>query len=298
MAGKGARRLRRTLLGYLPVDSPIHSLHPIIKTFFLLIVSIYPLLIDAPEWNVIGIVAMLIIYIVSRVQLGILKFYTTIMLNIFWIIFIAYTFFGGYAPGYHVIGKVGPVLISWENVSWAITVYLKMFFAILVIVYFLSVARERDVILGLRWLRLPYVVSYMIGLAFRSIGLSIMDFHTIREAEKARALDLKELPLTHKIKKFGLYIVPMVALALRRTDEVSNALDSRGFKFAGLRGYKRTDYLLSKYVFGGKDAVAVGAMLTIMAALVYLRYFTPYLTTQYSLLLSYIAGLLRVGSGG
>ncbi len=298
MAGQGVRRMRRTLLGYLPVDSPIHSLHPIIKTFFLLIVSTYPLLIDAPEWNIVGIVAMFIIFIASRVQLGILKFYTTIMLNIFWIIFIAYTFFGGYAPGYHIIGRVGPVLISWENVSWAITVYLRMFFAILVIIYFLSVARERDVILGLRWLRLPYVVSYMIGLAFRSIGLSIIDFHTIREAERARALDLKELPLTHKIKKFGLYIVPMVALALRRTDEVSNALDSRGFKFTGLKGHKRTDYLLSKYRFGGKDAVAVGAMLAIMAVLVYLRYFTLYITTQHSLLLKYIGGLLGVGSGG
>lgn len=294
MAGPAPRKMRRTLLGYLPVESPIHALHPIIKTFFLLIVSIYPLLIDAPEWNLVGIVAMIIIFVVSKVQLSILKFYTTIMLNIFWIIFIAYTFFGGYAPGYHVIGKVGPILISWENISWAITVYLRMFFAILVIIYFLSVARERDVILGLRWLRLPYVVSYMIGLAFRSIGLSIIDFHTIREAEKARALDLKELPLTHKIKKFGLYIVPMVALALRRTDEVSNALDSRGFKFTGLRGYKRTDYLLSKYKFRGKDAVAVGAMLAVLAAIVYFRYFTPYLSTRESLLLKWIAGLLGV----
>ncbi|MCD6323636.1 MAG: energy-coupling factor transporter transmembrane protein EcfT [Desulfurococcales archaeon] len=294
MAGPAPKKMRRTLLGYLPIESPIHTFHPIIKTFFLLIISMYPLLIDSPEWNIVGIVAMFAVFIASKVQLSILKFYTTVMLNIFWIIFIAYTFFGGYSPGYHVLARVGPILISWENIWWAITVYLKMFFAILVIVYFLSVSRERDVVLGLRWLRAPYVIAYMIGLALRSIGLSLIDFNTIREAEKARALDLKALPLTHKIKKFGLYIVPLVALALRRTDEVSNALDSRGFKFTGLRGYKRTDYLLSKYRFGGKDLVAVALMLGILAAILYFRYLTTALTPSSSMLLQGIAGLLGV----
>ncbi len=288
------KKMRRTLLGYLPVESPIHAFHPIIKTFFLLIISVYPLLIDNPEWNIVGIVAMFAIFFLSRVQLSIIKFYTTIMLNIFWIIFIAYTFFGGYTPGYHVIARWGPILISWENIAWAITVYLKMFFAILVIIYFLSVSRERDVILGLRWVRLPYVIAYMIGLAFRSIGLSLIDFNTIREAEKARALDLKALPLTHKIKKFGLYIVPLVALALRRTEEVSNALDSRGFKFTGLRGYRRTDYLLSKYRFQSKDAAALGLMLAILAVLTYFRYFTPLLTGQSSALLRLLGSWMGV----
>jgi hypothetical protein len=37
-AAPAPKKMRRTLLGYLPVESPIHAFHPIIKTFFLLII--------------------------------------------------------------------------------------------------------------------------------------------------------------------------------------------------------------------------------------------------------------------
>lgn len=287
-------KMRRTLLGYLPLESPMHKFHPLIKTFFLLIVSAYPLLIDPPEWNLIGALVMIIIFVIASVPLRILKYYTAIMLNIFWIIFIAYTFFGGYMPGYHIITKIGPIIISWENIMIVFVIYLRMFFAILVIIFFLSVARERDVVVGVRALKLPYVIAYIVGLAFRSIGLSIIDFNTIREAEKARALDIKALPLAQKIKKFGMYIVPLVALALRRTDEVSNALESRGFKFTGLRGYKRTDYIVSKYKFQAKDYVAVTVMIGILALILYLKYFTPYMSLHNSILLKILSRFFGV----
>ena len=292
--GSGSIRMKRTLLGYLPVESPIHSFHPIVKTFFLLIVSVYPLLIDSPDWNLVGISVLLIIFYLSRIDLSILKFYTTIMLNIFWIIFIAYTFFGGYSPDYHVVGRLGPIIVSWENIAWAFSVYCRMFWGILIIIFFLSVSRERDVILGLRWLRLPYVISYTVGLALRSIGLSIIDFNTIREAEKARALDIGELPLTHKIKKFGLYIVPLMSLALRRTDEVSNALDSRGFSFTGWRDSKRTEYMLSKYRVKLRDFLAIALMTLVLLTLLYLRLATTVLSTDNSLILRLLARALGV----
>jgi len=272
----------------------MHKFHPLIKTFFLLIVSAYPLLIDPPEWNLIGAIVMIIIFVIARVPLRILKYYTAIMLNIFWIIFIAYTFFGGYMPGYHIITKIGPIIISWENIMMVFVIYLRMFFAILVIIFFLSIARERDVIVGVRALKLPYVIAYTVGLAFRSIGLSIIDFNTIREAEKARALDIKALPLAQKIKKFGMYIVPLVALALRRTDEVSNALESRGFKFTGLRGYKRSDYIVSKYKFQAKDYVAVIVMISILTLILYLKYFTPYMSLHNSILLKILSRFFEV----
>lgn len=281
-------------MGYLPLESPIHNFHPIVKTFFLLIVSVYPLLIDSPDWNLVGIFLLLIIFYLSRIDLSILKFYTTIMLNIFWIIFIAYTFFGGYSPGYHVVGRLGPVIISWENIAWAFSVYCKMFWGILIIIFFLSVSRERDVILGLRWLRFPYLISYTVGLALRSIGLSVMDFNTIREAEKARALDIGELPLTHKIRKFGLYIVPLMSLALRRTDEVSNALDSRGFSFTEWRDSRRTEYMLSKYKIKLRDISAITLMVSVLIALVYLRLTTTVLNTSDSLTLRMLARVLGV----
>jgi energy-coupling factor transporter transmembrane protein EcfT len=63
------------------------------------------MLTDNPDVNVLGVIFLLILFFYSKIPLSILKFYTTIMLNILWIIIIAYTFFGGYSPSYTVIAN-------------------------------------------------------------------------------------------------------------------------------------------------------------------------------------------------
>ena len=276
--------MRKTLLGYLPVDSPIHSLHPVTKVLLLLLLSAYPMMIDMPEANLIGLVFMLILLQYARVKLMVLSQYKTILLNLFFVIAIAYTFFGGYAPGYRILFQFGALRISWDNLRWAISVYVKLVFAVLVIVFFLSTTRERDLLVGLRTLRVPYVISYVIGLSFRSIGVSLIDFLTIREAERARALDLSSLPFTQKIKKFGLYIVPMTALILRRAEEVSNALDSRGFAFKRIRETKRTDYILSLYTIRARDYAIIIALAAVFVLIAILRYNYGMLTASSSYL--------------
>ncbi len=276
--------MRKTLLGYLPVRSPIHSIHPVTKVLFLLFMSAYPMMIDMPEANLVGLIFMLILLQYARVKLMVLGQYRTILLNLFFVLAIAYTFFGGYAPGYHIIFQFGILRIAWENLRWAIAVYVKLVFAVLVIVFFLSTTRERDLLIGLRTLRFPYVVSYVAGLSFRSIGLSLIDFLTIREAERARALDLSALPFTQKVKKFGLYIVPMTAFVLRRAEEVSNALDSRGFMFRGFHESQRTDYILSLYKIRLRDYAIISGLLAVFVLVAVLRYDFGMLTANASYL--------------
>ena len=278
------RRMRRSLLGYLPVDSPIFRLHPMTRLLFLLVVSAYPMLVRMPELNVVGSIFMLALFKVSKVDLRIIKNYKMAFINLFFVIAIAYTFFGGYQPDYRVLARLGPIKICWENLRWALVVYIQLIFAILIMIFFLCTMRERDIVVGLRALRVPFVLAYMAGLALRSIGLSIIDFNTIREAEKARALDLAALPFTEKVKKFGMYIVPLIALAIRRSDEVSNALDSRGFKFTGLKSGARTDYILSKYKMTKLDYTVLAAMAAFLAAIIVVSLATDWLSLENSIL--------------
>jgi len=278
-------RMKRTLLGYLAEDSPIHLLHPFTKLMILLIVSAYPMFIDMIEINIAGTIIMVLVLSISRVELMILKRYKTILLNLFAIIAIAYTFFGGYSPEYRLIAELGPIKIAWENLRWAITVYAKLVFAVMIVIFFLSTSRERDIIIALRTLRLPYTVSYVTGLAFRALGLSLIDFFIIREAEKARAMNIDELKFTQKIKKFGLYIIPMTALVLRRAEEVSNALDARGFKLT-TEG-KRTDYILTKYKIKNIDWVVNIILFVLLVVIIVMRYGLGLLTTRFSIIYSF-----------
>ncbi|MEM0383942.1 MAG: energy-coupling factor transporter transmembrane component T [Candidatus Caldarchaeum sp.] len=275
-------RMRRTLLGYLAVDSPIQKLHPLTKVVILLVVSAYPMLIDVVEVNLFGSLLMLVVMKFSKIQLMILRQYKAILLNLLAIIAIAYTFFGGYVEGYRVLARLGPIIIAWENLRWAITVYSKLVFAVLIVIFFLSTSRERDVTVALRTIKLPFALTYAAGLGLRSIGLSLIDFLTIREAERARALDLSELPFTQKVRKFGLYIIPMTALVLRRAEEVSNALDSRGFALKPAQA--RSDYIAKKYRIRTVDVLVVSGLLSTFAAILVLKLSTDLLSASQSLL--------------
>lgn len=59
------------------------------------------------------------------------------------------------------------------------------------------------------------------------------DIKIIREAERARGLDETALSLADRAKLYAMYLMPLFTLAIRRTDEISNALYARGYTPSG-----------------------------------------------------------------
>jgi len=60
-----------------------------------------------------------------------------------------------------------------------------------------------------------------------------------------------------KVKLYTMYTVPLFAVALRRADEISNALFARGYTLSGrpAGGGRRTDYLLRRFPAKARDWV-------------------------------------------
>ncbi|MEM4093012.1 MAG: energy-coupling factor transporter transmembrane component T [Conexivisphaerales archaeon] len=265
-----AKKMMRTLLGLIPVNSPMQRLHPITKIAFLLLVSAYPLLINTPGLNALGLVVMLILLQISNVELSILKQYRYLIFSLIAVVMVAYTFLGGYAKGYTILYRLGPIIISLQNETFALVTAMKLIFAVFVVIFFLSTTREREIVQGLRFLKVPYSVCLVAGLSFRAIGVSIIDFFTIQEAQKARALDLATLPILERIKQYGMYVVPIFAVALRRAEDVSLALDARGFVMFGKKTTKvnRTDYILSEYKIKALDLAIIAILVAILALII------------------------------
>jgi energy-coupling factor transporter transmembrane protein EcfT len=267
----------KTLFGYMPVNSPIYKLHPITKIAFLFIVSAYPLLINTPGINALGLIAMIILLKISKVELSILKNYKYLIVSLIAVVVVVYTFAGGYAPTYTILYRIGPIIISYENEVFALVTAMKLVFAVFVVIFFLSTTREREVVQGLRFLKIPYIISLVAGLALRAISLSLIDFFTIQEAQKARAFDLSSLPIMEKIKQYGLYVIPLMAVLLRRAEDVSLALDARGFMMFSKQKIKRTDYILSQYHVGPLDILILLILFALLSIILlgdYLGWFT------------------------
>jgi energy-coupling factor transport system permease protein len=285
--------MRKTLLGYVPEESPIYAIHPFVKLFFLLVVSLYPMFITPPEWNFLLILFILLLMYYSRVNMSTLRIYIPIVISMGTIILISYTVLGGTHPQYELLARPLGVNIYWERIRDALIVYFRILPMIFTMVFFLSTSRERDVIVAMRSIRTPFVVTYVFAMALRAAGMVMEDFQIVRQAERARGFDPAGKSLPYKIRKYVMYMIPLFALSLRRTEDFTNALVARGYAFTGEAArIKRADYVLTHYQFTTLDAILTIAIILSAIAIIYLRYWTGILSLEGSYFLPWLYSLL------
>lgn len=281
--------MRKTLLGYVPDESPIYNVHPFVNLFFMLVVSLFPLFIAPPEWNFALILFLLLLMWYSRVNMKTLRFYAPVAISMGTIILLSYTVLGGTHPQYEQLWQFGGVKIYWERIRDALVVYFRILPMIFTMVFFLSTSRERDVIVAMRSIRVPFVVTYIFAMALRAAGMVMEDFQIVRQAEQARGFDSNGKSLPYKVRKYIMYMIPLFALSLRRTEDFTNALVARGYAFTGAGSrVKRADYILTHYRFGTTDAVLTALILLAFLLLLFLRYGLGYLDLDSSWFLAWL----------
>jgi energy-coupling factor transporter transmembrane protein EcfT len=256
-----AQIAKKTLLGMVPVESPFYRYHPVSRLVLLVFLSVTPLFINMPEVN-LGLIALTLVLLRwGRVQVGQVKKYLPLLLTVALFMFtVAFL-----APGDRALltpFRLAGLTFYFEPMWWALVSYCRLVAMLFGAVLYFSTNRERDTFVGLRSVGLPFVASYAGALSIRSAGMFMEDFATIREAEQARGLDLDALSFSEKIKLYTMYTVPLFAVALRRADEISNALFARGYTLSGrpAGGGKRTDYLRKRYRIELRDWVIGGGL--------------------------------------
>jgi energy-coupling factor transport system permease protein len=265
--------MKKTLLGYIPDESPIYAVHPFVKLFFLLIVSLFPMFVSAPEWNIALLIVILLLMWVSRVDMRTLKLYIPVAISMGSIILMSYTVLGGTHPEYQLVTRIWKVNIYWERIRDAIVVYCRILPMIFSMVFFLTTSRERDIIVAMRSLRIPFVVTYIFAMALRAAGMVLEDFQIIRQAEQARGYDPAGKSLPYKVRQYVMYMIPLFALSLRRSEEFTNALVARGYAFTGEASkVKRADYILTHYSYKWFDYLFTALISISFVALLVLRY--------------------------
>jgi len=265
--------MNKTLLGYVPEESPIYYIHPFVRVFFLFIVSLFPMIISAPEWNLLIAILIIILMRYSRINLSTLKFYIPIAVSMGTIILFSHTVFAGKHPEFIELVRFFGIRIYYERIVEALVVYFRVVPMIFITVYFLSISRERDIIVAMRSIRIPFVITYLVAMSLRAVGMVLEDFSIVRQAEKARGFDPVGKSIAYKLRQYVMYIIPLFALAIRRADEFSNALVARGYSYTGLfKNPKRSDYVLTHYQFKKFDLVISIILVLMLIILIILQY--------------------------
>lgn len=289
-----APKMRRTLLGVVPVSSPLYALHPVTRLFTLIFLGVVSLFIDLPEIN-FTLVALIFLYLKwARVDLSGLKIYFPLTVTVAVFMFGVSIAFPGHDPSFHSFRFVG-LTLYFEPLYWTFASYWRLMAMLFGTIQYFSTNRERETMVAIRTLKVPFAVTYFLSLALRAAGMFIEDMHIIREAERARGLDESSLSLRDRAKLYAMYMIPLFTIAIRRTDEISNALFARGYTVSGRieKGGKRSDYIHTKYPFRRLDLVLNVLMTAAFLGAGVLRIGFGIFAVDHSPLRMYLLGLLN-----
>lgn len=266
------KKMRKTLLGTVPVTSPLYELHPVTRLFTLLFLGVVSLFIDMPEVNFLLIILIFVYLRWAKVNISGLKIYLPLTVTVAIFMFAVSIGFPSKHPDYHTFQWLG-ITFYFESLYWTFASYWRLMAMLFGTIQYFSTNRERETLVAVRSLKAPFVVTYFLSLALRSAGMFLEDMLTIREAERARGLDENSMALRDRAKLYAMYMIPLFTIAIRRTDEISNALYARGYTPSGKleQGGQRSDYILTKYPIRTIDYILIAAMIIVFVAVIILR---------------------------
>ncbi len=120
----------------------------------------------------------------------------------------------------------------------ALTKAIGYFGMIVSTIALVMTSRDIELIGCLLQLGVPQPVIFFLCTVFRALNLAITDFEIIHQAQVARAINARPRSFLRRLSDLGSIAVPMIAIMLRRSNEIGDALVARGYKL----GQNQPDY--------------------------------------------------------
>ncbi|MEN6327526.1 MAG: energy-coupling factor transporter transmembrane component T [Syntrophomonas sp.] len=163
--------------------------------------------------------------------MGYLKPYLSLLL----ILFLAQCIF---TPGGEVLLAVGPVrLLGTRGLILGSSVVLRLL-VVTTAAILLTTSNSRDFISGLVQWEVPYEIAFMVSVTIRFLPVFRDEFVNVVTAVQLRGVELKQVPWGRKITLFRHLFFPLVYGAILKAQQLSIAMEARGF-----RAYPRRTYL-------------------------------------------------------
>lgn len=219
---------------YIAGDSFTHRLDPRVKTVSAIILSI---LIFRATWFDVYLISLFLFMVLGLSRLKAAPIFNAIK---------PMTFFAGLLFLLHLLFTDGTALFALPPLHLKITheglfrgAFVVWQFAALVLcgAILTMTTPPSEMISGLEKLLHPlkYVgiptqdIAVMVSLALRFVPTLLEEFDRIRLAQTARGADVRTGALTQRVTAAASMTLPLMISALRRADELAEAMESRGY---------------------------------------------------------------------
>ncbi|MGN0807691.1 MAG: energy-coupling factor transporter transmembrane component T family protein [Candidatus Coproplasma sp.] len=247
---------------YYPTQSFVHRLDPRVK--LLMLIAYIVMIFVANNFYSLALCALILLaaIIAARVPFGsvlrsvkgiIVILVFTSVLNVF------------FHKGEHLLVEWWIIHIYLEGIIFAVFLILRLFFLVMASSILTLTTTPVNLCDGVESLLFPltlikipvHVLALIMSIALRFIPTLIDETNRIISAQKARGADFETRNIFKKVKAIIPVLVPLLLSALRRAEELGDAMDARCYSC----GKKRTKY--KKLTLTWRDGVAVlfGAVL-------------------------------------
>ena len=231
---------------YLDRGTWVHYLDPRTKILGVLIIFILCLCFNHPLY--MGAISLGVMLVALSAK-ALLNFWRLRFILLLLIVFstVLWPFF---AKGPTPLWSWGPLEVSRESLLYGIAMGLRLATFVATGLIFLSTTRNEELTNGLIRLRLPYPVAFALSTALRLVPTIAGAGATIIQAQVSRGLDLESGTIFSRIGKFIPQAVPLFIYAIRHTNVLAMALESKGFNPQSPRTFyyeplmRRTDYIV------------------------------------------------------
>jgi energy-coupling factor transport system permease protein len=253
------------MMEYVHRRSIIHSLNPLTKLIWSVVILVLSLMLDSPWYLAAIILSVVVVGFIGRVGRETILYLGT-LLAISIVIFMFQIWF---RPGGQVLFSVFPpslpVVGGWLPVTeggvlYGIAMSLRVMCIISPFSVILSTTQPRDIIMALvEQLHVPYDYAFLFTTTLRFMPVIGAEVNTISQAQRSRAYPVEGWNPIRKIQALIPISLPIVFIAIEKADRLGLCMDLRGY------GSKNRTYL-HKFELRLADWLALTLMLVVTIA--------------------------------
>ncbi len=222
---------------FTPADTFLHRLDPRVKIIAVLLLSVLAFILSNLDSLLLLLGFIFLLLFLARATLSRTLFALKFVVRFMVLIVVLWPLFD--PSGTPVLAELGPVKITepaiWRGVTSAVRVgclatvwYILMF-----------TTSQRDLVRALVKLGLRFDYGLTLAISLRFLPTFGVLIESIKDAQRARGLELSKGGLVRRSKNYVAVLVPTIVSALRTADTLSLALQSRAYGARADRTYLR-----------------------------------------------------------
>lgn len=262
---------------YTPYNSFTHKLDPRNKIFMmiLLLVSIF-LKVNSWSSTLIMSAFLLITFIIMMIvsKISFIELFKSLKAMWLLILFLLIIYILIPNPNYSLPAfSIGSLTIYYDSFYQSFYIVLRIMMMLMVTMILTSTTSPMNLTYGLEWYMTPlklikfpaHIVAMTLSIALRFIPTLIDETERIIKAQSSRGVDFEHGGLLKKIGAIISLIIPLFVSSINRSEELSNAMEARGYD----PYLKRSRYRILSFSY--RDLIALIIVLLLFGAILTLR---------------------------